>query len=250
MILCHGFKGFWDWGGFTHFLDAAAARGYVAIGFSFSGSGVSQGDRVDEPERFEANTISREIADLADVIRALRRGAVLPPGRDPGPIALVGHSFGGGVAILAAADDPAIAAVVGWAAIGTADRFSPEEVAAWRRDGWLPVVNTRTGQELRIGTPFLDDIETNRGRLDIPAAAARLSAPLLLIHGDADTSVPLSQAHAIASRARADRSRLIVLPGAAHTFGTVHPFAGSTPDYDHVVSETLAWCDEYLASRT
>jgi pimeloyl-ACP methyl ester carboxylesterase len=246
VILCHGFKGFWDWGGFPHALDAAAARGFFAVGFSFSGSGVSQGDRVDEPERFADNTISREVADLGDVVYALRTGRLAPPGRDPGPIGLIGHSFGGGVAILYAADDAEIRAVVGWAPIASGERFSPDEVARWRRDGWLPVVNARTGQELRLSTAFLDDIETNRERLDIPAAAARLSARLLLLHGDADESVPLAESKAIAARARPDGTQLIAIPGGTHTFGVSHPFAGSTTLYDLVVSVTLDWMESAL----
>lgn len=246
VVFCHGFKGFWDWGGFPRFLDAAAARGWAAVGFSFSGSGVSRGDVVDEPERFAENTVSREVADLADVVRAIRSDAIPAGGR--GPIAVAGHSFGGGVAILYAAEDASIAAVVGWAAIATAERFPPDEIARWRRDGYTTAVNTRTGQELRISTAFLDDLDANRARLDIPAAASRLAAPLLLLHGGADESVPLAEARAIAARAAAQRSRLIVIPGAGHTFGVVHPFAGSTPAFDRVVRETLDWLDLHLSS--
>ncbi len=243
IVFCHGFKGFWDWGGFPAFLDAAAARGYFAVGFSFSGSGVSSGDRVDEPERFAGNTLSREVDDVRDVVSALRDRRLEPAGRDPGPIGVVGHSFGGGAAILYASEDPRLGAVVGWAAVATAARFSQEEIARWRRDGWTTVVNTRTGQELRLAVSFLDDLETNRERLDIPKAAARLAAPLLLVHGDADQSVPLAEAESIA---RASSAHLVVIPGAGHTFGAVHPYAGATPTYDRVIALTLDWFDRHL----
>ncbi len=248
VVFCHGFKGFWDWGGFPYFLDAAAAAGFYAVGFSFSGSGVSGGDLVDEPERFAENTPSREIADLAAVVGALRAGELAPRGRPPGPIAIVGHSLGGGVSILYAADDPAISAVVVWASVGKWDRFDADSVAEWRRQGWILVKNLRTGQDLRLSIGFLEDVERNRDRLDIPAAARRLAVPLLLLHGDADESVPIAESESIASAAVPGRARLVRIAGAGHTFGVTHPFAGATPAYDRVVGETLGWLGRATAS--
>lgn len=241
VILCHGFKGFWDWGGFPYFLDAAAAAGFFAVGFSFSGSGVSSGDRVDEPERFAENTPSREVADLATVVRAAREGRLPLGGCPSGPIGIVGHSLGGGIAILHAADDPSVSAVAVWASVAKWDRFDPESVAEWRRQGWILVKNLRTGQDLRLSIAFLEDVERNRERLDIPAAVRRLAPPLLLLHGDADESVPIAEGESIAAAAAGGRARLVRVAGAGHTFGVTHPFAGSTPAYEFVVGETIRW---------
>lgn len=246
IVFCHGFKGFWDWGGFPRFLDALTASGFFAVAFSFSGSGVSSGDRVDEPERFAENTPSREVADLATVVRALRAGDLPPRGRGPGPIGIVGHSLGGAIAILYAADDPAISAVVGWAAVSKFLRFDPESVAEWRRQGWILVRNLRTGQNLPLSVGFLEDIERNPERLDILAAARRLSVPLLLLHGEADETVPIAEGESLASAAQG-RTRFTRLPGAGHTFGMTHPDTGSVPAFQTVVQETIIWLEESLA---
>lgn len=245
IVFCHGFKGFWDWGGFPHFLDSAAAAGFYAVAFSFSGSGVSSGDRVDEPERFAENTFTRQVRDVAEVVAALRGGALPPLGRRAGPIGIVGHSMGGGVAILYAAGDPGIAALVTWAAIASVDRFPEPVVREWRARGWTLITNGRTGQELRISTAFLDDIDANRDRLDIVAAARRLAAPLLIVHGRADESVPLSEAAALAGAAGA-RAESLLLDGEGHTFGTTHPFRGPTPGFEVVEAATIGWFEAHL----
>jgi hypothetical protein len=40
--------------------------------------------------------------------------------------------------------------------------------------------------------------------------------------------------------------RVIILPGAGHTFGAVHPFAGMTPDLAMAFDETLKWFGRHL----
>ncbi len=247
IIFCHGFKGFWDWGGFPYFLDAAAAAGFYAVAFSFSGSGVSEGDRVDEPERFAENTYTQQIRDLEEVVRALRDGKLPPFGRRPGRIGIVGHSMGGGVAILYAATDAAVAALVTWASIASVDRYPDDVVRDWRARGWTTVTNGRTGQELKMSTAILDDIDANRERLDIVGAARRLAIPVLIVHGRADESVPVSEATTLAAAAGA-RAEHLLLDGEGHTFGTTHPFRGPSAGFNVVVSATIRWFGVHLSA--
>jgi pimeloyl-ACP methyl ester carboxylesterase len=240
VIFCHGFKGFWNWGGFPSALDALAGAGFHAIGFSFSGSGVASGDRVDELERFAENTFTQQRNDLSDVVRAAREGKLPPHGRRADRIGLIGHSMGGGVAILYAAGDSRVGAIVTWAGVSHLDRFPREVVSEWRARGWTTITNARTSQELRMSTAWLDDVERNRESLDILAAARRLTAPLLVIHGEADESVPIAEARAIAEAA-GEQAQLRTLPGEGHTFGVAHPFRGTTPGYRIVLTETVSW---------
>ncbi len=65
-------------------------------------------------------------------------------------------------------------------------------------------------------------------RHSVEGAARSLSCPVLVIHGDADEAVPVQAQDDIASWVPA--SEVLRLPGAGHTFGAVHPFAGPTPD--------------------
>jgi fermentation-respiration switch protein FrsA (DUF1100 family) len=67
----------------------------------------------------------------------------------------------------------------------------------------------------------LDDLEKNRERLDIVAAATRLAVPLLVVHGGGDESVSPEEGQLLASRAR--NASFVMIEGASHTFGGIHP---------------------------
>jgi len=248
VVICHGFKGFMEWGFFPALAALLAERGYVAVRFNLSGTGMRPGDElVTDPDAFRANTYSRELAELLAVLDAT--GESIAPGRvDRGRIGLLGHSRGGGGALLAAAS-PAwrdrLRALVTWAAIADVDRFTPEQKAEWRRSGELPVTNARTGQELALGAGLLADVEERRADLDLLAAAAARRAPWLIVHGAEDETVPVAEAHRLAEHA-AGRAELLVVPGASHTFGSRHPFAGPTPQLIQALNATQRWLREHL----
>ncbi|HBL27327.1 MAG TPA: hypothetical protein DD490_10885 [Acidobacteria bacterium] len=248
VVICHGFKGFMDWGFFPALATLLAERGIAAVRVNLSGSGMRPGgDRVDDPEAFRANTHSREVADLLTVLAAT--GTTLAPGRvDPERLGLLGHSRGGGNAVLAAAQEPwrdRVRALVTWAAVATFDRYSPEMKEAWRRDGALPVVNARTGQQLALGLELLEDLETQAAALDIEAAAGRRRAPWLIVHGATDESVPVAEGDLLAARA-APPAELLRIPGADHTFGGRHPFTGPTPQLIQALNATQTWFLRHL----
>ncbi len=246
VVVMHGFKGFKDWGMFPPFAERLAQAGFTAVSFSASGSGVDDSGEFVWPERFGHNTFSSELSDLGRVIDALGAGELAVAA--PASIGVVGHSRGGAMAILQAARDSRVAALVTWAAISTVERWSdPAELADWRRRGHTDVVNARTGQVLPLYTDVLDDIQRNGTRsLDITAAAARLTVPWLLIHGTGDTSVPIEEADRLERAAKPAAFRALRLEGAGHTFGAVHPWKGPTQDTDIVFRETVAWLGKYL----
>ncbi len=248
VVICHGFKGFMDWGFFPHLGTLLAERGFVAVRFNLSGSGMRPGaDRVDDPEAFRADTHSREVEDLLAVLAAT--GTEIAAGRvDSARIGLFGHSRGGGNAVLAAAREPwrdRVRALVTWAAVADFDRYSPDQKEAWRRDGELPVVNTRTGQQLALGLGLLEDLETHRAELDILAAAAHRRAPWLIVHGGRDESVPASEGERLAANATAP-AELLNIPEADHTFGSRHPFAGPSPSLIQALNATQTWFRRHL----
>lgn len=109
VVLCHGFKGFKDWGFIPPLAERLARAGYVVVAWNASGSGVDDTGEFVWPDRFGRNTFSAELADLESVLRAVEGGIldVAPPTS----VGLVGHSRGGGLAILAAARDERIAAL-------------------------------------------------------------------------------------------------------------------------------------------
>ena len=243
VVICHGFKGFKDWGWFPLVTDRLARAGFAAVSFNFSGSGVGQdGLTFSEPERFGHGTYTNHLQDLDGVLHALRVGSLGPP---PTSLGLLGHSMGGGIAALRAATDPTVDALVTWAATARFGRlWRSNQVPEWRRSGKLDVTNQRTGQILPLYTDMLHDWEDNRAALDVTAAAARVRAPWLIVHGAADESVPASDAQDLV--ARAPNAQTLVVEGAGHTFGIAHPWAGSTAAFDRVLDATVEWFTRHL----
>ena len=213
VVVVPGFKGFKDWGMFPPFADRLARAGLSAVSLNPSGSGVDDAGDFTLVERFGPNTYSAELDDTLEVVEALARGAlgVAPPSS----IGLVGHSRGGGVGVLAAAEDRRITALATWAAISSVERWSPEEQRAWREAGVKEIVNARTGQRLPLYPDVLDDIDSHAAvRLDILGAAGRLAIPWLIVHGAEDESVSSLEAEALHAAAKGDLARHLPIAGA------------------------------------
>ena len=239
VIILHGFKGFKDWGMFPPLAERLARAGFAAISLNVSGAGVDDAGLPAWPDRFARNTFSAEQADLDRLLDDLDAGRLGLP--RPTSVGIVGHSRGGGMAVLFAGRVPRVGALVTWAAISHVRRWQPAQMESWRRAGRLDVVNTRTGQIQSLLPDVLDDIEAHAdGALDIPAAAGRIAAPWLVIHGSADEAVPFAEADRLAAAARPGVVDRLTLPGAGHTFGAMHPFAGMNPDLERVFDRTIA----------
>ena len=245
VIVMHGFKGFKDWGMFPPLADRLAQAGFNAVSFNTSGSGVNDAGDFVWPERFGRNTFSAELADVGTVLDALAAGELGTA--PPTGIGLVGHSRGGGIAVLETARDRRIRALVTWAAISTVDRWPDDsERARWRAAGKLEVLNARTGQVLPLYTDTLDDVERHGAALDIPAAAARVTVPWLILHGTVDPTVAFIEAERLARAASPGTASLVPVAGAGHTFGATHPWRGSTTELDLVMKDTVAWLSRHL----
>jgi len=240
VLVLHGFKGFKDWGFFPALADEIRDAGFAAVTMNASRSGVTDSERFDRPERFERASWSAYLADVAAVVDLIASGREPFAGVPPEPLHLVGHSMGGGVAILHAAEDPRVGSVVTLAAVAHPRRFDDGQCRAWRRDGFLPVPNARTGEVLRLGLEFLEDLERSGRRLDIEAAASRLASPALVVHGTSDETVPFEEACRLARRI--PRVELLALEGASHTLGESHPFrAPGGTAYRAVATRLREW---------
>lgn len=233
VVICHGFKGFKDWGFFPRAAERLALAGFTAISYNTSGSGVGEdGETFDELERWGRQTHTGDLADLSAVVDyALAEGSPF--------VGLLGHSRGGGSAVLHAARDPRVTSLVTWAAVSSFDRWSEDDLRRWRRDGKLNVVNLRTGQVLPMFLDALDDLEENRDQLDILAAAAHVAVPWLIVHGTEDESVPVEEALALEQASGSQRTEVLRVEGGSHTFGVRHPWAGSTPEFELVLQRTV-----------
>jgi uncharacterized protein len=239
VLVVHGFKGFKDWGMFPHLAERLARAGFTAVTFNLSGSGVDDAGEFSLPDRFGHNTFSAELQDLQRVLDALLSGALGVP--VPSTLALVGHSRGGGIAVLQTARDSRIRTLVTWAAISRVERWPEDQRSAWRARGHSEIQNARTGQILPLYTDVLDDIEQNAETLDIEAAAARIRVPWLIIHGTEDESVGFTEAETLKAASRRKKTQLLAIERGGHTFGATHPWRSPTAELDLVFDATLDW---------
>ena len=245
VVVIHGFKGFKDWGMFPPAAERLAQAGFTVVTFNFSGSGVDAQGEFAFADPFGRNTYSLELEDIDRVLAALEHGELGTAA--PSSLGLLGHSRGGGGAILHAAGDPRIRALVTWSAIATVDRWPAATRESWRQRGILDIVNARTGQVLPLYTDLLDDLEQNGGgSLDIEAAAARMAAPWLIVHGTDDETVAFADAERLRAASAAPVTELLAVEGAGHTFGTVHPWAGMPPEFDQVLRASTTWFARHL----
>ncbi|MDP2133154.1 MAG: alpha/beta fold hydrolase [Sulfuritalea sp.] len=124
---------------------------------------------------------------------------------DPHAIAAIGHSVGAGAVLLAASRRADLVAVVSIAAfthpVTMMRRWFASKGIPYRPVGWLMLRYV----EWVIGHRFDDIAPVNTIR--------RVACPTLLVHGADDTTVPVSEAHAIHAARSGDQVQLKVVAG-------------------------------------
>ena len=251
LVVCHGFKGFKDWGGWPSISDRFAESGLAALRFDLSHNGVGD-DGVDFSalDMFGRNTISKELFDISAVVRALRAGELVdePDLPEFGPIILLGHSRGGaGVLLYAREQLPGqLSGVITWSSVSTLHRdWGSATLETWKAGGTVHVANMRTKQEMPMEAGFYVDLEENRSRFDLEAAVGILAdqeVPLCVIHGSVDPSVPVVEGQALRTWAEAEshpQFEYHEIEGADHVFGMTHPWGGWTPPLETAFGHTL-----------
>jgi dienelactone hydrolase len=244
VVLCHGFSGTMD--RLFPYAERFAAEGLGALVFDYRSFGESGGEPRQLPD---LDGQRRDIRAALDLVRGHERV-------DPGRVALWGNSLGGAHAVVVAADDPELAAVVAQIPFNgfprsvegrsTADTLrllaaivrdavrgrlglSPHYIPMVGRPG-EPAVTATDEAEQHISTLTGGGAATSwrnvvapRALLDMmryrPAeAAARLRPPLLVCVAADDRETPLSLTRQLADRA--PQGELRVYPGTHFGFYT------------------------------
>lgn len=207
LVIGHGVTGNKDRPWAQALAQTLSQAGLPCLRISFSGNGESAG-------RFEDSTISKEVDDLRTVLDALGDWRV----------AYAGHSMGAAVGILAAAEDSRISCLLSLAGmVHTADfakkKFGeqqPGQSCMWEKP------------DCPLSQTFMDDM----ARIDsVLAKGQKIQLPWLLIHGTADTVVPLQDSMDIIQVA-SPQAELRVLPGVDHVFSaSAELMAGHVRDW-------------------
>ncbi|MFZ2323932.1 MAG: prolyl oligopeptidase family serine peptidase [Ignavibacteriaceae bacterium] len=238
LIFVHGFKGFKDWGFYPFAGKYFSEKGFFVLTFNFSHNGIgSSALEFSEMDKFAKNTISLEISELNDLINAYNDGFF--GNKKSNKIGLIGHSRGGAAVILSSLININPSAYVLWASVAKLDRYTERQKNEWKKSGYVEVFNSRTNQLMRMDVDLLKDIENNiNGSLNMQNAVESLDKPLLIIHGEQDLTVPVSEAEQIYSWSNQTKTEIFKIPNTGHTFDIVHPFQGSNQKFDQIIDKT------------
>ena len=202
LVIAHGFTGTKEGGGRA----IAMAEGLVSLGFGallfdFAGCGESEGE-------FREVSLSNHIDDLRAVYDYCRSTGF-------SRILLSGRSFGGNGALCFAAMEKDVAGVCTWAIPADPwQLFNRLFQQARHLPGGLLELSGTNGQVIHLKEDFLTDLL----QYDLRQAAANIGPrPLLIIHGDQDELVPITDGHCLAEAA-VEPKRLIVISGGDHQF--------------------------------
>ncbi|MEM7627196.1 MAG: alpha/beta fold hydrolase [Planctomycetota bacterium] len=221
LVICHGFKGYMDYGFLPRLADHAARLGVESLRFNFSHSGVTrQYETFARPDLFERDTWNRQVFDLTQVVEHFGK-------TDKMPLILFGHSRGGVAALLAASRLAAdrIHGLITAASPADASRLPPEQAEQLHQDGRIASPSGRTGQLLYVGREWLTEIEADPAGHDPVLALSALACPTLLLHGDQDDTVPAADLERFAAVRPQAQTHLIT--GANHVFNAPNPMPGN-----------------------
>jgi uncharacterized protein len=168
--------------------DHLLPRGFDVIAYDSRAHGESDGD-----------ACTYGFYEKQDLGRVLDRVTV-------NPIVAMGVSMGAAVALQAAAEDRRIAAVVAVSSFSDLHTAAAERAPFFATTGSLATAFERAG---KIGRFRVDDVSP-------VAAAAHISVPTLIIHGDHDDETPAVHSQRIFAALRAPK-RLILVPNARHS---------------------------------
>ncbi|MEP7215656.1 MAG: lysophospholipase [Anaerolineaceae bacterium] len=245
--ICHGFaEHSGRYGEVAAYLNG---RGYVVEALDLRGHGRSDGVRV------HVHSFNEYLNDLHRFLKNVRR-------RNPGlPVVLLGHSMGGGIAVLyVIARQPDLAGVVlSGPAVGSdfiklsrARRLALKLLSVAPRLRLPSLPATAVSRDPAVVRAYEEDPLVFRGGSTVAHAVAgarainraardmeQIDLPLLILHGTADTLVPVGGSEELNRRARSPDKALKLYEGLYHE-------VLNEPERLDVLGDIAAWLDERI----
>ena len=175
--------------------------GFIVLRFDFSGNGQSQGE-------FTESTYSKQVTEMETAVDVIAsHGATR--------IGMAGHSMGGSISFLTAAQNDNVKAVC---TVGS--RISGLKVTGFLSRTQREILEktgevtfTSRGRFLKITDEFFTDTD----RFDLPQLLQSFDKPLLMVHGDQDEIIPVREAYKAREMSNGG-ARVEVISGADHMF--------------------------------
>lgn len=246
IIYVHGFKGFKDWGHSNLMAEQLSHAGFHFVKFNFSHNGISPEDPLElsDMEGFSNNNYERELYDLDRVSEYVLKESFIAQTIDMDRVVIVGHSRGGGIALIHGAENESITHIVTLAAVAKLDYawdLHPN-FEEWRNSGVTYVVNSRTGQNLPIGFQLYENFEAHKERLNIAGVSQTHSKPCLLFHGASDAVIEKEAADKIFQNLK--NARKVIIPGMNHVFNSSHPW--EEEDLPEFYRMFVKWMEKFV----
>jgi acylglycerol lipase len=243
IVLAHG--GSEHSGRYAWVAEQLAERGYATHALDHRGHGMSEGDRA---------YIDRMDNVVADLDQLVDRTAAEHPGL---PLFLLGHSVGGCVSLAyAIRHQDKLDGLVLSAPVAALDAASIVTRLAGQvlsivapRLGVYEIDATTVSRDPEVVRDYDSDPLNYRGKLPartvhelsstvgrFPDDVARLTLPMLLMHGTADRLVPIHGTEMVSERAGSDDKIMIRYEGLYHEIL-------NEPERERVVDDVLEWLD-------
>lgn len=202
VILCHGHSSSKDSKTFVSLEEKLNNANIATFRIDLYGHGESEGE-------FENCTISEAVEDILKAIDFLKE-------KDYSRIGLLGSSFGGISSLMVASksDDLVILALKSPVSDYKEQKLKSigeEGIKEWKENGFRPYFKS-DGIELKLNYSFYEDFENNNGY----EAAEKIKIPTIIVHGDADETVPVEQSKKTASIIK--DCKLEIVKGANHRY--------------------------------
>ena len=227
VILCHSFTGFKEIKHLFVLAEELSKKGFAVLRFDFS-------DCVGESEgTCEHMQLRSQVEDIMSSIDFIQTKEYVNDDK----IGVAGHSLGGAAAIVAAAQDQRIKALVPISAPAKAGMdtiFTEERVKEWKEKGSLMFPSLKRGH-VKIDYSFYEDFLNYDGTELI----RKTTAPVRIIQGEADDIVPPENAQLLFEHANEPKD-LALLKEADHLF--------TNPAHmDEMIRLTVDWFERHLA---
>jgi dipeptidyl aminopeptidase/acylaminoacyl peptidase len=209
-VVCHGFKGTKDAVYLKTLAHTLAARGIAAFRFDFTNeAGESEG-------KIENILFTQKLRDIGAVVGYVSRQKFVDAKR----IGLAGHSQGGQAILTYAPKDARVKALADLAGPSyrgegntgvekTIRKQSPDA----KKTGYFTLYSKTQKKTYRIKLRFYYDLMS----YDTAAQIKKIKVPTLIVHGSADTSVPLVHSRR-AYQLLKQPKRLVIVDGAPHSW--------------------------------